>query len=57
MQWTVMRMDDSGNQYPVAKNLPLMQAEKLQEEYEAKAHKQIYWLKLSSPQEKILVAE
>ena len=52
-----MRMDDSGNQYPVAKNLPLMQAEKLQEEYEAKAHKQIYWLKLSSPQEKILVAE
>ncbi|GAA3008444.1 hypothetical protein GCM10020229_20240 [Kitasatospora albolonga] len=40
----VMRQDDNGNRALVAKGLTRPEAEALAEEFEARGHKQLYWV-------------
>lgn len=40
----VKRMDTNGNQFTIAQNLPLEEANKMVENFEALGHKQIYWV-------------
>jgi hypothetical protein len=47
--WRVMRQDDNGNQYLVARELPREEAERLAAELEARGHKQLYWTELDRP--------
>ncbi|MGA5819016.1 SPOR domain-containing protein [Kitasatospora sp. NPDC094028] len=40
----VMRQDDNGNRFLVAKGLARAEAERLAAEFEARGHKQLYWV-------------
>ncbi|MER8182840.1 hypothetical protein [Kitasatospora sp. NPDC094015] len=40
----VMRQDHNGNRFPVAGGLSRTEAEALAAEYEARGHKQLYWV-------------
>jgi hypothetical protein len=42
--WQLWRQDDSGNRYLVAGKLSEVEARRLLEEYEARGHKQLYWI-------------
>ncbi|TWE19295.1 hypothetical protein FB465_4411 [Kitasatospora atroaurantiaca] len=42
--YRVMRQDDNGNRYLVAKGLSRQEAEALAAEFEARGHKQMYWV-------------
>ncbi|MFD7904289.1 SPOR domain-containing protein [Kitasatospora sp. NPDC059722] len=39
----VMRQDDNGNRFVVARGLAKDEAERLAAEFEARGHKQLYW--------------
>lgn len=43
-RWCVMRQDDNGNRYLVARDLTEADARALAAAYEARAHKQMYWV-------------
>ncbi|MFC8451734.1 SPOR domain-containing protein [Kitasatospora sp. NPDC057223] len=43
-EYRVMRQDDNGNRYLVAGGLAEAQAEQLAAEFEARGHKQLYWV-------------
>jgi 2-iminoacetate synthase ThiH len=43
-RWCVFRQDDHGNQFLVATDLTDADAQDIVEEYEAKGHKQVYWV-------------
>ncbi|WP_145909610.1 SPOR domain-containing protein [Kitasatospora viridis] len=47
--WRVMRQDDNGNRYLVARELPKDEAERFAAELEARGHKQLYWTELDPP--------
>ncbi|MFG2911823.1 SPOR domain-containing protein [Kitasatospora sp. NPDC048298] len=40
----VMRQDDNGNRFVVAKDLDPAEARRLAAEFEARGHKQMYWV-------------
>ncbi|MGW1172334.1 SPOR domain-containing protein [Kitasatospora sp. NPDC002543] len=40
----VMRQDDNGNRFLVAKNLDPAEARRMAAEFEARGHKQMYWV-------------
>ncbi|MBV6701138.1 hypothetical protein [Kitasatospora aureofaciens] len=40
----VMRQDDNGNRFVVARGLSRPEAERLAAEFEARGHKQLYWV-------------
>ncbi|MFI6152181.1 SPOR domain-containing protein [Kitasatospora sp. NPDC051170] len=40
----VMRQDDNGNRFLVAAGLERAEAERLAAEFEARGHKQLYWV-------------
>lgn len=40
----MMRQDDNGNRFVVAKGLGRAEAEELAGEFEARGHKQLYWI-------------
>ncbi|MFF2074442.1 hypothetical protein ACFVXG_06745 [Kitasatospora sp. NPDC058162] len=40
----VMRQDDNGNRFLVAKDLAEAEAHRLAAEFEARGHKQMYWV-------------
>jgi len=42
--WIVMRQDDNGNRYEVARVTSRCEAESLMRQYEARGHKQVYWV-------------
>jgi hypothetical protein len=42
--WTVHRQDDNGNRFVVQTGLTRAEAERLAAEFEAKGHKQVYWV-------------
>ncbi len=42
--WRVVRQDDNGNCYVMARGLPRAEAEALARDFEARAHKQIYFV-------------
>ncbi|MFF3594978.1 SPOR domain-containing protein [Kitasatospora indigofera] len=42
--YRVMRQDDNGNRYLVAGGLDQAEAERLAAEFEARGHKQLYWV-------------
>ncbi|GAA2131144.1 hypothetical protein GCM10009760_04480 [Kitasatospora kazusensis] len=42
--YRVMRQDDNGNRFLVAKGLTRPAAEELAAEFEARGHKQLYWV-------------
>ena len=44
-KWCVMREDDNGNWFVVTAGLDRSQAQALRDEYDAKGHKQLYWIK------------
>ncbi|MFE0458010.1 SPOR domain-containing protein [Kitasatospora sp. NPDC058965] len=41
--WRVMRQDDNGNRFLVARGLGREEAEELARTFEARGHKQLYW--------------
>jgi hypothetical protein len=43
--WAVHRQDDNGNQFVVQTGLSREEAERLVAEFEAKRHKQMYWVR------------
>lgn len=43
-RWRVMRQDDNGNRFLVARELTREAAEALAAEFEARGHKQLYWV-------------
>src|SRR5690348_11698069 len=45
----VMRQDDNGNRYLVATGLGRAEAEALAAEFEARGHKQLYWVEAVEP--------
>lgn len=47
--WRLIRQDDNGNCYVIAGGLPRAEAERLAQEYEARAHKQIYFVEEELP--------
>ena len=44
-RWCLLRLDDNGNEFVVRDNLTRAAAEALQREFEARGHKQSYWLR------------
>jgi hypothetical protein len=42
--WCVLRQEDSGNRYVVAASLTEAEARLLSAAYEARGHKQLYWI-------------
>ncbi|MFD9126471.1 (deoxy)nucleoside triphosphate pyrophosphohydrolase [Kitasatospora sp. NPDC059571] len=45
----VMRQDDNGNRFLLAKDLDRTAAEALAAQYEARGHKQLYWVEADGP--------
>lgn len=43
-RWIVCRLDDNGNEFVVARTRTLDEAEALVAEFEARGHKQTYWV-------------
>ncbi|MFH9353001.1 SPOR domain-containing protein [Kitasatospora sp. NPDC017646] len=44
----VMRQDDNGNRFLVAKGLAEAEARRVADEFEARGHKQMYWVESES---------
>lgn len=42
--WTVWRIDDNGNVFVVREHLAQAEAQALAAEFEARGHKQMYWI-------------
>jgi hypothetical protein len=42
--WRLVREDDNGNRFPVAAFPTREEAEQARERYEARGHKQFYWI-------------
>jgi hypothetical protein len=42
--WSVWRIDDNGNTFLVRERLSRDEAERLAAEFEARGHKQMYWV-------------
>jgi hypothetical protein len=42
--WAVFRQDDNGNRFVVSTRLNREEAERLVAEFEARGHKQVYWV-------------
>lgn len=42
--WSVYRQGDDGNQFVIKSGLTRQQADQLVEEFEARGHKQLYWV-------------
>jgi hypothetical protein len=49
--YRVMRQDDNGNRFLLAKGLTRTSAEALAAEYEARGHKQLYWVEAETAAE------
>ena len=47
--WSLLRQDDNGNHFVIEKQLTKQEATRKKEEYEAKGHKQLYWIKEEKP--------
>ncbi|WP_051055931.1 MULTISPECIES: hypothetical protein [Kitasatospora] len=47
----VVRQDDNGNRFLLARGLDRARAEELAAEYEARGHKQLYWVEPEDPAE------
>ncbi|QKW21391.1 hypothetical protein HUT16_22060 [Kitasatospora sp. NA04385] len=47
----VMRQDDNGNRFLLARGLDRARAEALAAEFEARGHKQLYWVEPEDPSE------
>lgn len=47
--WCLMRMDDNGNQFVVRADLTRNAAEALARQFEARGHKQSYWVRQQQP--------
>lgn len=47
--YRVMRQDDNGNRFEVARGLERAEAERLAAEFEARGHKQLYWVEADGP--------
>ncbi|MFJ4676293.1 MULTISPECIES: SPOR domain-containing protein [unclassified Kitasatospora] len=47
----VMRQDDNGNRFLLARGLDRAEAEALAAEFEARGHKQLYWVEPEDPPE------
>ena len=41
--WCVVRLDDNGNRYEIARDLPQGAAQRMVREFEESGHKQCYW--------------
>ncbi|MFD7729392.1 SPOR domain-containing protein [Kitasatospora phosalacinea] len=46
----VMRQDDNGNRFLLARGLGRAEAEALAAEFEARGHKQLYWVEPEDPE-------
>jgi hypothetical protein len=44
-RWCLVRLDDNGNQFVVRGDLSRTEAEALAREFEARGHKQSYWVR------------
>ena len=42
--WAVVRLDDNGNHFQIASNLPYIEAEQTVRQFEESGHKQCYWI-------------
>jgi len=47
--WCLVRLDDNGNEFVVRRDLSRAAAEALAREFEARGHKQSYWVRLQPP--------
>ncbi|MEU1289502.1 SPOR domain-containing protein [Kitasatospora sp. NPDC005856] len=47
--YRVMRQDDNGNRFLVARDLDRVEARRLAAEFEARGHKQMYWVEADGP--------
>ncbi|WP_344447085.1 SPOR domain-containing protein [Kitasatospora nipponensis] len=47
--WRVMRQDDNGNRFLVAAGLLRAEADALAATFEARGHKQLYWVEADRP--------
>ena len=45
--WCVKRLDDNGNEFVLRAGLSRAEAERLAAEYQARGHKQSYWVERS----------
>ncbi len=43
--WCVMRLDDNGNEFVMESELSFNEATRMSREFEAKGHKQTYWVR------------
>lgn len=48
-RWCLLRLDDNGNEFVVRTGLTRAAAEALAREFEARGHKQSYWVKAQPP--------
>lgn len=48
--WCLVRRDDNGNQFIVRTGLSRAEAEALAREFEARGHKQSYWVEAQPPE-------
>lgn len=59
-RWEVWRMDDNGNQFKILAGLNREEAEQAVARYEAKGHKQTYWMQAEGsnkfPSDKALIS-
>jgi hypothetical protein len=42
--WRVMRLDDNGNHFEIARGLPRTKAQEMVKQFEESGHKQFYWI-------------
>jgi hypothetical protein len=47
--WCLVRLDDNGNEFVVRGDLSRAAAEALAREFEARGHKQSYWIRAQRP--------
>ncbi len=47
--WCLVRLDDNGNEFVVRTDLSRAAAEALAREFEARGHKQSYWVRAQQP--------
>ncbi|MEU9044144.1 MULTISPECIES: SPOR domain-containing protein [unclassified Kitasatospora] len=55
--YRVMRQDDNGNRFVVAGDLDRAEAQRLAAEFEARGHKQLYWVEALGATEAAEAAE
>ena len=48
-EWRVIRQDTHGNQFEMAAALPEGEARRIADEFNAKGHKQTYWVQKEPP--------